>query len=113
VRETVGFVVGRLLSNWRRRTGSSFLLRYEDLMREPHAALPPLLDHLGVESRAETVEEMVASARSARAERQQEHMTSTDETASIGRWRSELDPQLAAIATETFSEALVEFGYEL
>jgi hypothetical protein len=113
VRETVGFVVGRLLSNWRRRKESAFLLRYEDLMLDPHATLAPLLDHLGIESGAETVKDMVASARATRAERQQEHMTSSDETASIGRWQTELDPALGAVATETFSEALREFGYRL
>jgi len=39
------------------------------------------------------------------------HRTVPDPSATIGRWRHELDESLQPVADEVFGEALAEFGY--
>ena len=41
-----------------------------------------------------------------------DHQTSGSVTASIGRWRRDLSPEMQEAATVTFRKALIAFGYE-
>jgi hypothetical protein len=41
-----------------------------------------------------------------------EHGTAPDPAASVGRWRTDLDDDLARACARSFGEALAKFGYE-
>ena len=97
--------------SWRERKGSAHLLRYEDLIQRPEETLAAVLAYLGVDSRAETVHDVVQRASAAAHDAQQQHQTSTDALASIGRWRRELDEEMQRACHESFGDILEEFGY--
>ena len=43
----------------------------------------------------------------------QQHLTSSDVTKSLGRWRSSLSPELQAAANAAFGDVLEQFGYDV
>ena len=47
---------------WRERGEPASLVRYEDLVRDPEATLPPLLTSLGLDAAPETVRRLIAAA---------------------------------------------------
>jgi hypothetical protein len=95
---------------WRERGEATSLVRCEDLVRAPEAALPPLLASLGLDAAPETVSRLIAAA-APDAPELRDHGTAGSPSASIGRWRHDLSPELLAIAEETFGDLLQEFGY--
>jgi hypothetical protein len=95
---------------WRARGDPSSLVRYEDLVRDPEAALPPLLTSAGLDTAPETVTHLIAAAAPDVPELR-EHGTAGSPGASIGRWRHDLSPELRAAVEETFGDLLQEFGY--
>jgi Sulfotransferase family len=99
-----------LLQRMRARGTDAHLVRYEDLVLQPRATLAQLLRHVGVDSSDETV-----MATLDRAYRETAHMsghrTTNNQGASIGRWRSDLSPQLAELSERAFGPILTEFGY--
>jgi hypothetical protein len=95
---------------WRERGDPSSLVRYEDLVRDPEAALPPLLTSLGLDTGPETVTHLIAAAAPDVPELRG-HGTAGSPGASIGRWRHDLPPELRAAVEETFGDLLQEFGY--
>jgi hypothetical protein len=95
-----------------RRRAQSHVLRYEDLVRDPRAALTALLEYLGVDAREPAVGAMVASLHTEMPELAQ-HTTSPDAEGSIGRWRSDLDEELKRACERSFGPALAAFGYEI
>ncbi|MDX1578835.1 MAG: sulfotransferase [Gemmatimonadota bacterium] len=100
----------RLLESWREREDRALLVRYEDLVLEPERTLGTLCSGLGLDAApARQVLERAAGESGAL----DRHRTSRDPRASIGRWREELDPVLAAVCRAAFREALEAFGYEL
>jgi len=104
--------VATLLESWRARKDRALLVRYEDLVREPHATLATLFADLGVDHDAATVEEVLRRAQELPTARKEWHMTSPGGEESVGRWRSDLPPALGNAAGEAFGEALEAFGYE-
>jgi hypothetical protein len=94
-----------------RRGGRAHVLRYEQLVREPHSALEGLLRDLDVDAGAGTVAAMVHALGEAMPELAQ-HATSPDAESSIGRWRTDLDEELERACEESFGRALEVFGYE-
>jgi hypothetical protein len=93
---------------WERRRDGAHLVRYEDLVTDPAGALGHILDYLGVDARqapamAGRLDEDLPELR--------EHRTTAAPQASIGRWRQDLDPQLAAACEDAFGDALATFGY--
>lgn len=98
-----------LRAAWRDRGEPESLVRYEDLVRDPVAALPPLLAHLGLEPAPDAVSELIAAAD---APELRGHGTSGSPAASIGRWRSDLSPDMRRAVEETFGDLLRDFGYE-
>ena len=95
---------------WRERGDPSSLVRYEDLVRDPDATLPPLLASLGLDTAPETVSRLIAAA-APDAPELRGHGTAGSPDASIGRWRHDLPPELLAAVEETFGDLLQEFGY--
>jgi hypothetical protein len=99
-----------LRAAWRDRGEPGSLVRYEDLVRDPAATLPPLLNLLGLEATQETVTHLLAAAD---APELHGHATAGSTSSSIGRWRHDLPPALRAAVEETFGDLLQEFGYEV
>jgi hypothetical protein len=95
---------------WRERGDPSSLVRYEDLVRDPEATLPPLLTSIGLDTAPETVTHLIATA-TADVPELRGHGTASSPGASIGRWRHDLPPELRAAVEETFGDLLQEFGY--
>jgi hypothetical protein len=100
-----------MLEYYRERRGKAYLLRYEDLIRQPEAALAKLLDWLGVASDPTTVRETLASA-SPETPTMIGHRTVRDASDSVGRWTRDLPLALRARSSELLGEALLGFGYE-
>jgi hypothetical protein len=98
-----------LRAAWRDRGEPASLVRYEDLVRAPEAALSSLLTYLGLDAAPATVAGMIAAAD---APELRGHGTAGSPAASIGRWRHDLPPEVQTAVEETFGDLLDEFGYE-
>jgi hypothetical protein len=101
-----------LRAAWRDRGEPGSLVRYEELVRDPAATLPPLLTALGLDATPETVRRLIAAA-APDAPELRGHGTAGSPEASIGRWRTDLAPELRLAVEETFGDLLQEFGYEV
>ena len=91
------------------------LLRYEDLIRDEHAAFNRMFDFAGVtadaESRTKAIEAESFANRSGRA-RGQEDITSHHRKGVSGDWRNHFDDRLKEIFKEKFGQTLIDTGYE-
>ena len=99
-----------LLDAWRERGTPATLVRYEDLVRQPEAALPPLLSTLGLAASPEAIARMLSSA-VPDAPDLRGHGTTASPDASIGRWQADLPPELQQVVNAEFGELLTAFGY--
>ena len=99
-----------LRNAWRDRGEPGSLARYEDLVRAPARALPPILEYLGLDADPETVSRMIAAAAPDTPELRG-HGTTASPDASIGRWRNDLAPEMQTAVSETFADLLSDFGY--
>jgi hypothetical protein len=99
-----------LRAAWRDRGEPGSLVRYEDLVRDPAATVPPLLTFLGLDAAPETVASLSAAAD---APELRGHGTTGSPEESIGRWRIDLSPEMRRAVEETFGDLLREFGYEI
>jgi hypothetical protein len=95
---------------WRERGDTPSLVRYEDLVRDPASTLPPLLTLLGLDAAPETVAGLIAAA-GPDAPELRGHGTAGSPEGSIGRWRTDLSPELHSAVEETFGDLLQEFDY--
>jgi hypothetical protein len=102
--------VARLVRSWKARSERAHLVHYEDLVTHPAGTIAGVLEYLGLERTDSTVQAMLDKASEPTQELQQ-HRTSRDAEASIGRWREDLDDPLKAVCRAAFGEALTEFGY--
>jgi hypothetical protein len=100
-----------LRNAWRDRGEPGSLVRYEDLVRDPATTLPPLLTSLGLDAAPETVAHLIAAA-AADSPELRGHGTAESPTASIGRWRNDLAPEMRLAVEATFGDLLREFGYD-
>jgi hypothetical protein len=96
---------------WERRRDRAHAVRYEDLVLDPEPALTALLRYVGVDSSPETVKGMVEEL-GVEIPELRDHPTSASAGSSIGRWRTELAPDLQAACEQAFGPALDVFGYE-
>jgi hypothetical protein len=95
----------------RRRTGdAAHLVRYEDLILAPEETLRGLLEFLEVEAGPEAVAATLEVANQPR-ELLDQHRTVSDPVETIGRWRRDLPPELAAECNEILAPVLEGFGY--
>jgi hypothetical protein len=97
-----------LLLAWERRRDRAHFVRYEDLVTEPEATLAAIGGYLGLDP--VTTDAMVAATTESSSSLKK-HRTSTDPAASIGRWREDLDPDIAAACEESCADPLATFGY--
>ncbi|MFN8664221.1 MAG: sulfotransferase [Thermomicrobiales bacterium] len=97
-----------LRSAWQERGEPDSLLRYEELVSEPAGVVGRLFDRLGLDADPATVARVIASTA---APELQGHGSSSSPTASMGRWRQDLPPQMQEMVTERFSDLLASFGY--
>ncbi len=98
-----------LLRRRQRKGDAAHLVRYEDLIREPHATVTGLLDFLELDGGAAVVEEMLETA--GRQQGLDTHRTVRDPSQTIGRWRRDLPSDLAEQCNEILAPVLAEFGY--
>jgi len=101
----------RLLESWNERSGTAYLLRYEDLIQTPEIALRALLERFALDSSVETIQNMLRRAPEVMPESQRFHQTSGAPAESIGRWRQDMGPALQGVAREAFGGVLKAFGY--
>jgi hypothetical protein len=99
---------GQSLLNHVRDGRDAYLLRYEDLVLRPEETLERLLDRIGLDG--SVAAEVVERASSPVAGMEQ-HMTAPSATASIGRWRRDLEPALVERCDELLAPLVAEFGY--
>jgi hypothetical protein len=84
------------------------LIRYEELITKPVPTLEPLLEFLGLDpaGAAAMVEAAAVSTGG-----MDHHMTADSAAASIGRWRRDLEPELAERCDAVLSPVVADFGY--
>jgi hypothetical protein len=100
----------RLVERWRRVAGKAVLVRYEDLILKPEAALAELFKQLGLDHSSETVRRILAE-NSDDEECRSMHGSSPDPVQSVGRWKRDLSPERQAFFTSELAVPLREFGY--
>jgi hypothetical protein len=103
--------IQNLLGEWRARSGSAQLVRYEDLILRPAETLRGVLEQSGLGASDDLVAGALARAAEP-APGMDVHMTAADQRASIGRGQRELSPHLQQVCDEAFGDALAELGYE-
>lgn len=111
VREPLRDDVQLLLHCWRQRAETGLLLRYEDLIGDPHGVLTRVFGHLGVDASASTVADVIGRGALQDEARRTWHVTSADVPRSVGRWRNDLPPALVETCDEVFAPAIEAFGY--
>jgi hypothetical protein len=94
------------LAHWRARKDGSLLVRYEDLLLEPKQTLETVLHYLDLDASSDTVQHVIASARASTPSFQEAHRTAKSFRASIGRWRSDIDPALWPALDSTFEDEI-------
>jgi hypothetical protein len=99
-----------LAHSWERRREGAHLLRYEDLVLEPEAAIAALVGYLGLDSSRDAIAPMVETIveRTAITDR---HKTTASLEESVARWRRDLSPELQKLSQEAYGPALEAFGY--
>jgi hypothetical protein len=93
-------------------SASSLLVRYEDLIRDPHRALSQMFSGLGVDASEDAVRAVIDRA-SAELPRMKHHRTAPDARSSVGRWRRDLSPAQQELWTDKFARVLTALGYDL
>jgi hypothetical protein len=111
IAENLGGSATALARAWESRSGRAHLVRYEDLIQRPAETVESLLGYLGLEASPAAVEAMLQTLTD-RAPQSEGHRTVADPAASIGRWRTDLNPELQQVCEQTFGPALRAFGYE-
>jgi hypothetical protein len=111
IAERVGSSVTALARAWQERAERAHLVRYEDLVRHPRATAEAMVDYLGTDSSDAALEAMVAAV-TARGDQSDGHRTVADPAESIGRWRTDLSPELQQACEEALGPSLRAFGYE-
>jgi hypothetical protein len=99
-----------LFSRWEAESTNSILVKYEDILLDVHGEIKKILDYLGVNSDKGVVDNMVAEA-AKMSKSMASHQTSTSPENSIGRWKKDLEPNLAMKANDKFKDTLDSFGY--
>jgi hypothetical protein len=103
-------VTKRLLGSWRERSARAHLVRYEDIVQHPEETIVRILEYLELDRDPQIVDTMRRSLWERTAATEQ-HRTTAAPEASIGRWRTDLAPELQRACEQSFGEALEEFGY--
>jgi sulfotransferase family protein len=108
VTDIVAESVASFAHAWSTRSAGAHLLRYEDLVEKPRDTLESVLEFLGLEAAPATVDGMLESLGAPELD---VHRTTAAQD-SIGRWRSDLSPQVREACAAALGPALHQFGYE-
>jgi hypothetical protein len=100
----------RLAEDWSRRRDTALLVKYEDLVRKPRQTMSRILEYLELPC-SESVLDQVFD-RTANAVMLDQHRTSRDPVASIGRWRTDLEPETRELCQAHFHDLLATFNYD-
>lgn len=111
VRNQLRDYIAGLYRGWLERKESAFLLRYEDLVKNPTDTLIKLFGFIGVDDDSNSAARVLDQANSLRPERQVAHKTVSDPLSSIDRWQSELAPEVREAFLDSMGDLLEEFGY--
>ena len=107
-------MLARNARQWAKETKKGgFLLRYEDLIRDPKRVLEPMLGFIGVDASRRVIDTMCAEATATELPQMTTHRTSPSVEASIGRWRRDLDPEIRKAIEREAGDAMRELGYDL
>jgi hypothetical protein len=97
---------------WKQNPERVHLVRYEDLITHPRETLARLFAQMGLELDDILLDKLLADTK-LDTQAYTEHRTTKSDADSIGRWRTELNPQLKTLYQTHFGDILSEFGYEL
>ena len=101
-----------LSRSWPKRQDRAHLIRYEDLITKPQETLHGVLTYLELDASDEMVNGMIDRA-SVENPEMSRHLTSSDVSTSLGRWKSSLTPELQTVANSAFGDVLQQFGYQV
>jgi hypothetical protein len=104
--------IRNLSRSWPKRQERAHLIRYEDLITRPQETLRGVLDYLELDATDAVVAGMLERA-SAENPEMKRHLTSSDVSTSLGRWKSSLTPELQSVANNAFGDVLQQFGYQV
>lgn len=93
------------------RGESVHLVRYEDLLERPQETATRAFEFVGVDSSPKAVTETLEKARND-APSMEHHRTAADPSATIGRWRNDLSPEMIDACADSLDPVLAYFGYE-
>jgi hypothetical protein len=99
-----------MVASFARRRERAHLVRYEDLVRSPRETTAGVAAYLGIDDSPATLDRMVACL-SHSDEISDRYRTAGTAEASIGRWKTDLQPAVAAACEDVFGPALEAFGY--
>jgi len=104
-------MIQTLISHWQNWSKQSYLIRYEDLIRQPLETVTMALDYLNLENTPLIVKNIFEQALNHDTPEMQRHRTSKTVLASIGRWQSDLDESWQLLCQKWLTEELKVFGY--
>jgi Sulfotransferase family len=104
--------IRNLSRSWPKRKDRAHLIRYEDLITRPTEILHGVLTYLELDASDATIDGMIDRA-SAENPEMKRHLTSSEVSTSLGRWKSSLSPELQSVANSTFGDVLQQFGYQV
>jgi hypothetical protein len=104
--------IRNLSRSWPKRQDRAHLIRYEDLITWPKEILHGVLTYLELDASDPTIDGMIDRA-SAENPEMKRHLTSSEVSTSLGRWKSSLSPELQSVANSAFSDVLQQFGYQV
>jgi hypothetical protein len=102
--------IRNLSRSWPKRQDRAHLIRYEDLITRPRETLYGILEYLELDPSDAVIAGMLERASAENPEMKQ-HLTSSDVSTSLGRWKSSLPPDLQSVANDAFGDVLQQFGY--
>jgi hypothetical protein len=104
--------IKNLSRSWPKRQDRAHLIRYEDLIAQPQQILKGVFEYLELDASEATIAGILERASADNPETRQ-HITSTNVSSSLGRWRTSLSPELQEVANREFADVLEQFGYEV
>ena len=104
--------IKNLSRSWPKRQDRAHLIRYEDLIAQPQQVLQGVFEYLELDASDATVAGVLERASADNPETRQ-HITSSNVSNSLGRWRTSLSPEMQEVANREFGDVLEQFGYEV
>ncbi|MBL8126859.1 MAG: sulfotransferase [Thermomicrobiales bacterium] len=104
--------IKNLSRSWPKRQERAHLIRYEDLIAQPQQVLQGVFAYLELDDSDATIAGILERASADNPETRQ-HITSSNVSNSLGRWRTSLSPEMQEVANREFGDVLEQFGYEV